>query len=42
VRVSATPAGASYTFFVSGADLNSYLILDNATFGKLDSNRLAY
>jgi hypothetical protein len=42
VRVSATPAGAVYTFFVSGADLNSYLILDNATFGKLDSNRLAY
>lgn len=42
VRMSATPAGAMYTFFVSGADLNSYLILDNTTFGKLDSNRLAY
>jgi hypothetical protein len=42
VTMSATPAGASFTYYVSGADLNSYLILDNATFGKLDSNRLAY
>ena len=42
VTMSATPAGASYTFFVSGADLNAYLILDNAIFGKLDSNRLGY
>lgn len=42
VTISATPAGASYTFYVSGADLNAYLILDNAIFGKLDSNRLGY
>jgi hypothetical protein len=42
VTMSATPAGASFTYYVSGADLNAYLILDNATFGKLDSNRLAY
>jgi len=42
VTMSATPAGASFTYYVSGADLNAYLILDNATFGKLNSNRLAY
>jgi hypothetical protein len=42
VNVSATPAGASYTFFVSGADLNAYLILDNTTFGTLDNNKLGY
>ena len=42
VTISATPAGASYTFYFSGADLNNTLILNNATFGKLDSNRLGY
>ena len=42
VNMSATPAGASFTFYVSGADLNAYLILDNATFGRLDFNKLAY
>jgi len=42
VTMSATPSGANFTFFVSGADLNAYLILNNATFGKLDSNRLGY
>jgi hypothetical protein len=42
VTMSATPAGASFTFYVSGADLNAYLILDNPTFGKLDENKLGY
>jgi peroxiredoxin family protein len=42
VTVSATPAGAMFTYYVSGADLNAYLILDNATFGVLDSNKLGY
>jgi hypothetical protein len=42
VNFSATPAGSSYTYYVSGADLNSYLILDNTTFGKLDNNKLGY
>jgi hypothetical protein len=42
VNFSATPAGSSYTYYVSGADLNAYLILDNTTFGKLDSNKLGY
>jgi len=40
--MSATPASSRYTFYVSGADLNAYLILDNAVFGKLDSNKLGY
>jgi hypothetical protein len=39
---SAVPGEARYTYYVSAADLNAYLILDNATFGKLDSNRLGY
>jgi hypothetical protein len=42
VTMSATPAGASFTYYVSGADLNAYLILNNATFGRLDFNRLGY
>ena len=39
---TAQPGEARYTYYVSAADLNAYLILDNATFGKLDSNRLGY
>jgi hypothetical protein len=39
---SAVPGEARYTYYVSAADLNAYLILDNAVFGKLDSNRLGY
>ena len=42
VTFSATPAGSSYTYYVSGADLNAYMILDDATFGVLDSNKLGY
>ena len=40
--MSATPEGSSYTYYVSGADLNAYLLLDNATFGRLDYNKLGY
>jgi hypothetical protein len=42
VTMSATPAGSSFTFFLSGADLNAYLRLDNTVFGKLDFNKLGY
>jgi hypothetical protein len=42
VSMSARPDSTRFTFYVSGADLNAYLILDDATFGKLDSNRLGY
>ena len=42
VTMSATPDNAIFTYYVSGADLNAYLILDNTTFGKLDENRLGY
>ena len=42
VTMSATPDNALFTYYVSGADLNAYLILDDATFGKLDENRLGY
>lgn len=40
--LSATPEQASLTLYVSGAGLNAYLILNNATFGKLNSNRLGF
>jgi len=39
---SAVPGEARYTYYVSPLDQNAYLILDNATFGKLDFNRLGY
>lgn len=42
VSFSATPEGARWTFDVSGADLNNYLVLNDAVFGKLDSNKLGY
>jgi hypothetical protein len=42
VTVTATPASASYTYYVSSADLNAYLLLNNTTFGRLDYNRLGY
>ena len=42
VNMSATPNGALYTYYLSGADLNAYLILGSTTFGTLDNNRLGY
>jgi hypothetical protein len=39
---TAVPGEARYTYYVSGVDQNAYLILDNATFGTLDFNRLGY
>jgi hypothetical protein len=40
--MTATPESSTYTYYVSGADLNAYLILDNAVFGRLDYNKLGY
>jgi hypothetical protein len=42
VSMNATPESTRFTFYVSGVDLNPYLILNSATFGKLDTNRLGY
>ena len=42
VTMSATPAGASFTYYFSGADLNAYLLLGNPILGQLDNNRLGY
>jgi hypothetical protein len=39
---SAVPGEARYTYYVSPADQNAYLILNSATFGTLDFNRLGY
>lgn len=40
--LSATPGECGVTLYVSGADLNAYLVLDDAVFGKLDSNKLGF
>jgi len=42
VTMSASPAGSSFTFSLSGADLNAYLQLDNTNYGRLDFNKLGY
>lgn len=42
VSFNATPDGARWTYDVSGADLNNYLVLNDAVFGKLDNNKLGY
>jgi hypothetical protein len=42
VRVTATPESSRYTFYLSGADLNNYLILNDTVFGRLDYNKLGY
>ena len=42
VSMTATPESSRYTFYLSGADLNAYLLLDNTVFGRLDYNRLGY
>lgn len=38
----ATPDNVTGTLFLSGQDQNAYLILDDATFGKLDENKLGF
>ena len=40
--LTASPSSSRYTFYLSGADLNSYLILDNAVQGRLNYNKLGY
>ena len=42
VRVSAVPGQTRILLTISPADNNPYLILDDATYGKLDSNRLSF
>lgn len=40
--ITASPDAQRVTFYLSSAALNNLLILDNATFGQLDSNRLGF
>jgi hypothetical protein len=42
VTVTATPESSRYTYYLSGQDLNNYLILNNTVFGTLDYNKLGY
>lgn len=42
VSITATPESSRYTFYLSGADLNAYLLLNDTVFGRLDYNRLGY
>jgi hypothetical protein len=39
---TAQPGTSRYTYYLSGADLNSYLILDNVVQGRLNFNKLGY
>lgn len=40
--IHVTPDQTRYTFDVSNQDLNAYLILDDAVYGKLDNNKLNF
>lgn len=42
ISINATPEQTRVTVFMSGQDTNAYLILDNATFGTLDNNKLGF
>ena len=42
ISVTATPESSRYTYYLSGADLNNYLILGDSVFGRLDYNKLGY
>lgn len=42
VSISGNAADSRYTFYVSPADLNSYLVLDNTYLGRLDYNKLGF
>lgn len=42
VTITASPDDTRILFFVSSNETNDYLILDNAVYGKLDSNRLGF
>ena len=39
---SGTPDSASATFYLSGQDLNNYLLLNDAVYGTLNNNKLGY
>jgi hypothetical protein len=39
---SGNPTQASATFYLSAQDLNNYLTLNDAVYGKLDNNKLGY
>ncbi len=42
ISISATPNQTRATVYMSGQDTNAYLILDNATFGTLNNNKLGF
>jgi hypothetical protein len=42
VTISATPESSRYTFTLSAAEQNNYLILDSTVYGTLDFNKLGY
>jgi len=40
--IEASPSSARYTFYLSDTDLTPYLILDDAVYGILDTNKLSW
>ena len=42
LSISATPQNTRITLYLSGQDTNAYLVLDDATYGKLNENKLGF
>ena len=42
VRLTGSYQSSRYTYYLSGADLNAYLTLNDSVFGRLDFNKLGY
>lgn len=42
VQISATPNFTRVTLYLSGQDTNAYLVLNDATYGTLDNNKLGF
>lgn len=42
VTISATPESSRYTFTLSAAEQNNYLVLNSSVYGRLDFNKLGY
>jgi hypothetical protein len=40
--ITATPESTRFTYYLSSAEAYSFLILDDAIYGKLDNNKLGF
>jgi hypothetical protein len=42
ISITGTPDQTRITLYLSGQDTNAYLVLNDAIYGKLDSNKLGF